>query len=187
MTVSMPHGPSLHGPNQNGGAPNSGGTTFASAQNAFQNAAKAITKKKSFTGPCNNDFAALGTNAAAVQADAANLDLENGANSTVLESSLWANTGAAAAAQAQYGQQTIGQYIAANPGTVAEAQLNGSTIYLNPAMITPGNYFQNLGTLLHEILHNVSGLDDSTIQSKLGLSTTAVSNNITQRLITDCF
>jgi len=40
--------------------------------------------------------------------------------------------------------------------------------------------------MLHEILHNVTGLTDGDIQSALGLGG-GVSNNITQRLIKDCF
>jgi len=164
-----------------------GGTTFATAQNAFQRAAKSIAKKKKFKKPCNQDFAALGTNSAAIQADAANLNIQNGVGSTVLEASLWAAGATAAAAAAQYGSQTIGQYIAQNPGTVAEAQMNGNTIYINSSLISASNFFQNLGVVLHEILHNVTGLDDPDIETKLGLPTSPVSDIITKKLIKDCF
>jgi RHS repeat-associated protein len=172
-------------PAQNGGG--GGGTNFKTAQGIFQKDAEKIANKKSFSKNCNGDFAALGTTADAVQADAANVDIENGAGSTALESSLFANTAAYAGAQAQYGSETIGQFMMQNPGTVAEAQLSGNAIYINPSLINPTNYYQNLGTVLHEILHNVTGLSDDQIQGALGLSTNQVSNNITQKLIKDCF
>jgi hypothetical protein len=172
-------------PQQNGGG--GGRTSFATAKDVFQGDAKRIANKKSFSKHCDSDFAALGTTAAAVQADAANLDVENGAGITALESSLYANTAGYASAQAQYGSETIGQFMTQNPGTVAEAQLNGNAIYINPSLIDPTNYFQNMGTVLHEILHNVTGMSDDQIQSALGLSTKQVSNNITQKLIKDCF
>ena len=54
-------------------------------------------------------------------------------------------------------------------------------------MINLNNYYQNLATVLHEILHNVTGLSDDAIQTALGLSTSQVSNNITQKLLKDCF
>jgi hypothetical protein len=109
-----------------------------------------------------------------------------GRASSILEASLYANTANAASAAAQYGNLTIGQFQAQNPGTVAQSQLNGNTVYINPSLINPGNFYQNLGTMLHEILHNVTGLTDGDIQSALGLGG-GVSNNITQRLIKDCF
>jgi RHS repeat-associated protein len=171
---------------QNGGG-GGGGTTFAAAKSAFQGDAKTIANKKNFKTPCNNDFAALGTSAAAVQADAANLDIENGAGSTSLQASLYANTAVAGNAATQFGNQTIGQFFSTNPGVAAEAQLNGNTIYINPSMINLNNYYQNLATVLHEILHNVTGLSDDAIQTALGLSTSQVSNNITQKLLKDCF
>ncbi|HWB82994.1 MAG TPA: hypothetical protein VG675_02555 [Bryobacteraceae bacterium] len=137
--------------------------------------------------PCNDDFSVLGTTAAAVQADASNVDIENGTDSAVLHASLCANTSSAAVAAAQFGNLTVGQYQAQNPGTVAQEQLNGSAIYINAALIDPNAYFQNLGVVLHEILHNITGLTDDAIQSAFGLPTNQPSNNITQKLIKDCF
>jgi hypothetical protein len=172
---------------QTGGSGSQTTGYFLPAKGAFQRAANSIAKKKNFKQPCNSDFAALGITMAAVEADAANLNIQNGYANTTLESSLYANTPQAASAVAQYGSETIGQYFAQNPSTVAEAQLNGNTIYINPALVNPNSYFQNLGVVLHEILHNVTGLTDNAIQSAFGLSTSGVSDNITQKLIKDCF
>ena len=54
-------------------------------------------------------------------------------------------------------------------------------------LIDPNNYYQDISIVLHEVLHNVTGMTDDMIQSALGLSTNAVSDNITQRLLKDCF
>jgi hypothetical protein len=70
---------------------------------------------------------------------------------------------------------------------VALAQLGGNNIYLNSSLINPNNYYQNIGTLLHELLHNITGITDQDLQGDLGLSQSSVSNNITQKLIKDCF
>jgi len=82
---------------------------------------------------------------------------------------------------------TVGSFFASNPGAVAVSQLGGSNIYVNPGLISPSNYFQNLGTAFHEVVHNVSGLTDSDIQRALGLGESPITNNITQKLIKDCF
>jgi hypothetical protein len=64
------------GVSQSGGG-GSGGS-FGAAQDSFQRAASRIAKQKTFKQPCDGDFSALGTTAAAVQAGAANVDIENG-------------------------------------------------------------------------------------------------------------
>ena len=162
-------------------------TSYKDARTAFQNDANNLAKKTKWKVPCNADFTALGTTAAAVQAAAGNVVFQNGTNSQVLEASLYANTPQAGAAAASFGGMTIGQFQTQNPGTVAQAQLNGITIYLNASLIDPSAYFQDIGIVLHELLHNVTGLSDGDIQSAFGLSTNQPSNNITQKLIKDCF
>ena len=124
---------------------------------------------------------------AAVQDGASSVKFENGTGSQTLEASLWANTPQQAGAAATYGSETIGQFQFAHPGTVAQAQLNGDTIYLNPALIDPTAFFQNAAIMLHELLHNVTGLTDQDIQSSLGLKIGQPSDNITQKLLKDCF
>lgn len=72
------------------------------------------------------------------------------------------------------------------PGTVAVSQLGGPKIYVNPTMINPHDYFQNLGLVFHEVLHNVTGLTDPDIQRAFGLDQDKPSSNIAQKLINDC-
>jgi len=160
---------------------------FSAAQDAFKRAAKALAKKN-FKQPCNDDFAAVGTNAAAVQAGAANAVFLNGVGSSVSLSSLYSSSPVQGVAQAGSGLTgTVGSLIASHSGTVAVAQLGGNNIYINSVLIDPKNYFQDISIVLHELLHNVTGLTDSDIQSAFGLSTKGVSDNITQKLLKDCF
>jgi hypothetical protein len=41
--------------------------------------------------------------------------------------------------------------------------------------------------VLHEVLHNVTGLTDPDIERKLGLPDNGPSDVITQKLLKDCF
>jgi hypothetical protein len=173
----------MYGDNQRGGG--NRGTTFAAAKGIFQSNAKTLAKKN-FRQPCENDFALLGTNGADVRLGAANVNIQNGTNSSVLKADLYANTTLYAAAQAQFGATTVGQYQQLNPGTVAQAELKGNDIYINSSLIDPYAYYQNLGVTLHEILHNVTGLTDPDIQTKFFGKSGGLSDDITQKLIKDC-
>ncbi len=164
------------------------GTKFPIAQGYFQMLAKSLSKKK-YSQKCNTDFAAVGTSANAIAAGAASAVFLNGVNSSVPLSSLYANSpvpGVAQAGSALTG--TVGSVIAA-PGTVAVAQLGGSNIYLNSAQVNtgPNAFYQDISVLLHELLHNVTGLTDSDIQKDLGLQESNITDNITQKLLKDCF
>ncbi len=63
----------------------------------------------------------------------------------------------------------------------------GQDIYINSARINPSDYYDNLAIVLHEVLHNVTSLTDGDIQGAFGLSTNRVTNNITLKLLKDCF
>jgi hypothetical protein len=81
---------------------------------------------------------------------------------------------------------TVGDKLT-KPGVVAVASLVNHDIFVNPSMIKASDYYFNLGTDLHEVLHNITGLTDEEMQSKLGLTVGAPSVNITNKLILDCF
>jgi hypothetical protein len=88
---------------------------------------------------------------------------------------------------------TVGSFIASHAGTVGVAQLGKPFVYLNASLIDPGAYFQNLAIVLHEVLHNVTGLTDSDLQRLLGLPSqdengrAVPTDNVTKRLLGDCF
>ena len=151
-------------------------------------AAKDLSKKKLDKKNCQKDLAALGVTADQVRQGAADANILNGVGSTVPLSSLYATSpNPIVQRNASSVPGTVGSFLAANPGAVAVSQLGGSNIYVNPGLINLGNYFQNLGTAFHEVLHNVSGLTDPDIQRALALNENAPSDNITQKLIKDCF
>ncbi len=167
-----------------GGCRSSGNT---SGVGAFSNAAKDLSKKKLDKKNCQKDLAALGVSADQIRSGASAANIINGVGSTVPLSSLYATSpNPLVQRNANSVPGTVGSFFASNPGAVAVSQLGGSNIYVNPGLINPGNYFQNLGTAFHEVVHNVSGLTDSDIQRALGLEESPITNNITQKLIRDC-
>ncbi len=167
--------------------------TFSAAQAAFQNDAKALAKKK-FGKNCEKDFTAVGVTDSQVQAGASSAVFINGNGSNVTMSSLYATSPVPSVRQAgSTVTGTVDAFIFSHPGTVAVAQLGGPDIYLNAALINPTDYYTDIATVLHELLHNVSGLTDPDIQNDLGLPTVdkngnpISSDNITKKLLKDCF
>jgi hypothetical protein len=82
--------------------------------------------------------------------------------------------------------QTIANEFARNPnGLTADTVLNGSTIFINPALIG-GNLTSNEGLLFHETLHEL-GMVDTDIQAALGIRVDGKNTrNITTTLQKDC-
>jgi hypothetical protein len=171
---------------------------FSVALAAFQNAASQIEGTGSFSAQCDKDLAAVGASPAALQAAASTADFQNGIGSSATVASLY--SGAATPIVGQLGANspgTIGQVFAGSPlGVVAEAQLGGNNIYLNGPLIsgllngtyqlTGGAAFNVTAVVMHELLHNLTGLTDPEIQTDLGLTQSAVTDNISQKLATDC-
>jgi len=181
---------------QNGGGGNGQGSTFAAGQQAFQYAANSIAGAN-FTPTCDADFTAVGkatgganvdVSAETITAAAGSATFLNANGSTTAMQSLYASSPVQGVQQAgNLVTGTVGSFVASNPGTVAVAQMGGSAIYINSIYINPASVTQNLGIVLHELLHNVSGLTDGDIQDALGIEQTNVTDNITQKLIADCF
>ena len=173
------HAPDL--PAEGPGGGNSSGI------DALAQAAKDLSKKKLDKKNCQKDLAELGVSADQIRSGAGAANIINGVGSTVPLSSLYATSpNPLVQRNANSVTGTVGSYLASNPGVVAVSQLGGSNIYVNPGLISPGNYFQNLGTAFHEVVHNVTGLTDPDIQRALGLNESPISENITQKLIRDC-
>jgi hypothetical protein len=183
------------------------GGVAAAAQNApdpnlanANSALKQVRKNKFNKKPCQKDLNAINnapfakpTTPATMQAGAQNAQLFNGTTSNALRSSLYANSSPAAfrSAQAVFGNQTISQTMAANPGIEALSVLGGNSIYLNPGMTAlsaTNTFWDNAAMIAHEVVHNVSGLGDDQIQSALGLRVNLNNTkNISDKLKRDCF
>jgi RHS repeat-associated protein len=153
----------------------------------IKNAAKDLAKKKLDNKNCQNDLAALGVTVDQVIAGAESANIMNGVGSTVTLSSLYANSPDPNIQKiANTITGTVGDKLA-TPGAVAVAQLGGPAIYVDPAKFNVSAYWQNISIVLHEVLHNVTGLTDPDIQRKLGLDENQPSDNITKKLKKDCF
>ena len=160
------------------------GAEMSSANDALKQVQKVKFNKK----PCRQDLNALHTTPQAMQAGAQNAQLFNGTTSNALRSSLYSGLkDAYASAQAQFGSQTISQAMAIDPNTVALSALEGNSIFVNPALMQSGTFWNNAANIAHEVAHNVTGLTDSEIQDRLGLTVQKDTTNISDKLKKDCF
>ena len=80
---------------------------------------------------------------------------------------------------------TVGSTLA-QPGAEAVAQLGGPDIYINSSSISSTDFYGNQGLVLHEVMHNITGLTDADIQKALGLSQQSDTSNIANKLVSDC-
>lgn len=98
------------------------------------------------------------------------------------------NSPAFAANSALYGDLTVEGYMLQGflKGVAAVAQSPGNNIYINAGWVNGMTSSQQEAMLLHELLHNITGSVDSVLQGDLGLSTTAPSQNIGDKLEKDC-
>ena len=86
------------------------------------------------------------------------------------------------------GNVTIAQWFSAF-GVQAMADVCGNRIFVNPGMFQSGDLSWNAATVLHELIHNVTGKIDQILQVQLfalgGVSFNT--GNITQKIKDDCF
>jgi RHS repeat-associated protein len=176
-------------------------TAFARATDRLNDARNAIDNMdSSSTAPnCQADLDALSKasgdsdiSIASIQGVLDSTDFKDGTTSQLPVSALYGSAVAAGASyqrqqDRKYGKgQTIAKEFARNPnGLSADTVLNGSTIFINPALIT-NNLWGNEGLLLHEALHEL-GLQDGQIQKALGFSEDPKNTkNISTKLQHDC-
>ncbi len=141
---------------------------------------------------CNRDFALVGTNADTVRAYAAEAEFFDGTIDSTTLQDLYVNSpipGVRQGGSSKIG--TVADDMAAHPGIVAEAELGSHRIFLNYHLISPRG-FSHTAVVLHELLHNISGLTDSDLQPIFSTVDKNVmeentTNNITLHLIRDCY
>jgi hypothetical protein len=96
------------------------------------------------------------------------------------------------AAAVQYGNQTVQAYLTGTGAGINAAAVScagGNTVFLNYNNFGGAAPSTNEAILMHEALHNFTGLSDYQIQSTLsgyGLSDSDSSNNITALLEQKC-
>ncbi len=92
------------------------------------------------------------------------------------------------AAVQQYGNQTIQNYLATH-NDAAVASAGGNLVFLNYHQFGGQLPLDNEATIMHEALHNATGMTDMQLQTALqsfGLKVGASSNNITNLMSKDC-
>jgi hypothetical protein len=82
---------------------------------------------------------------------------------------------------------TVQQNFLNNPNTNAMAVLGGNGIYINPGYFGASSLYLDVGTVMHELLHNLTGLTDDQIESNLGITNAVGSYGITIQLLANCF
>ena len=116
----------------------------------------------------------------ALSAAAVDVDFKNSQANTALISSAYGSTSLGALAQSRYDNQyasylktnhlthlTIGGYFAADPSINAWTPPGGGIIYFDPSRLNTSFGSQNQGLIMHELLHEVWGLDDKDIMNEL--------------------
>lgn len=155
---------------------------MAAATDALNRLQKDKLNKK----PCTHDLDQLGLEPSDIHVGAEQANLINGVGDNTPMSSLYAtapNPDLVSHAASVPG--TVGQNLAM-PGHIAVSQLGGHNIYVNPSRIDPLNFFENKANMMHEVIHNMTGLTDADIQRALGLSQDQPSSNISRKLKQDC-
>jgi hypothetical protein len=193
------------GPTQTVGNYNTvfGTINFTGAQFYIHAAELGLAGKTSFSAGCENGLAKLGANVTpqALAAAAPGLNVANGTTSTTLIGAAYGNAAIGNAAQVQYNLQYafyLGNYGLANLniaemfmlslGLTAWTPFGGGTMYINPYWMNPSytNVNQDMALVMHELLHEVFGLDDTDIQKALLGKAGGPTENITQWLLTNC-
>jgi hypothetical protein len=177
-------------PSQASGGMTRGSGKFAQAQQALSSLLGDFYQEfmAGLGTDCENDLAAVGISDSAVATASLKTNILDGLTTVSNYAfDVYGNSPLYAAAAAQYGSEMMVQYMSLNPNTAAVSQLSGNNIYINASWVNGMNTPQQEGLLLHEMIHNITGLTDGDIQSKLGLPTNAASQNIGDKLQKDCF
>jgi hypothetical protein len=82
---------------------------------------------------------------------------------------------------------TIAEKLAKEPGVMAMSSLGGNEIFIRPMYVNQVGSGWLAATMMHELLHNITGLTDPDLQRSLGLPEANDTRNITVRLLADCF
>jgi RHS repeat-associated protein len=175
-------------------APGANGVaSYFLALNAARAAQSGVAKLKD-SQPCDQVLSNLGMTFQDLQAAVAFESFSDGTTSTTTMASLFMNSSPAnqALGAAQYGGQTVQSYFGgAGSGAAVVACAGCNLIFLNNNQFGGASNPTNEAILMHEALHNFTGLTDYQIQSTLSgtpfnLQMGVSSNNITALMESKC-
>jgi hypothetical protein len=171
--------------------PTSGGSYIASVfqwidARATADAAAAkvaqISGDNLWSAGCEKDLGAVGVTNAQLEQAAQNVNFQNGYNNNTLVSSLYPSPANSSISPTL----TVGQQFQ-NPTVNAEASLVSDTVFLSPGYFSSVSVYLASGTIMHELLHTITGQTDQTLESDLGITAPNGSVAITIKLLGDCF
>jgi len=167
-----------------------GGVSEGAAADGLTKAKRAARRlsKRRFSASCERTLSKLGTSANDIRGGARRAVVLDGTVSTELYSSLYKGEAARAgeALERLHPGLTVGEYLRTHPNTGAISDLNGNRIFVRPSYFDFVGQGYALAVVMHELLHNVTGLTDDRIQGLLGLPAAGGSRNITLQLLVDC-
>jgi hypothetical protein len=166
-------------------APSHPAATWNDALPKLQDARDKIINM-SFSEGCKDILGTVGVTPAQIVQAAGAAQFLDALTSTETRASLYSNTSAAAAAASQYGRQTIQQWFLSESGVMAAADLSGFRIFFRPSGVDVGDLLFNSSLLMHELIHNITGLSDEVIKGKMGLYG-ATSDWISTQIYIKCF
>jgi len=174
-------------------APGTQGTSsYFLALNRAKAAQSGVQKLKDKQ-PCDDVLDTFHMTFQDLQSAVGNEVFADGTQSSVTMVSLFGNSSQTnqTLAAAQYGNQTVQSYLAGQgSGAAAIACAGCSSVFLNFNNFGGGVLMDSEAVLMHEALHNVTGLSDLQLQKALsgfGLKAGDSSNNITNLIATKCF
>lgn len=114
-------------------------------------------------------------------------NIQNGVGSAIKMSSLYATSPVASVVQAGKGLAgTVGTKLA-EPGVDAISQLGRPNIWINPSQFLNDPNF-NLATIVHEVIHNVTGVTDGDLYKDFGITkANPKPSDITNAIEKKCF
>lgn len=171
-------------PAAEGGAARTG-ISFISAFWIASRAADKIATKNNWKSDCEQLLAKLGTSGAAISEAAGRVLFIEAPGSTITMASLYANSALSQVAIGQYGTETIASYIQRLP-TKALAQLNGNRVYINQ-FYWGDSIYDDKSTVMHELVHNVTGLTDPDIDRALNADISKDAKPFSELLKHKCF
>jgi hypothetical protein len=145
-------------------------------------------KNGGFGPDCDKTLAAMGTSMGAlIEQMTERMSIVNGRTSTVSVTQLGFGD-LVPSLPAAVGPMTVATFLELFPQQ-AMAELGGNRIFINPEAFLKSDPTWNSATLLHELIHNVTGKWDQQLQSDLfGLGGVSLNTgNVTQKIKDDCF
>jgi RHS repeat-associated protein len=147
-------------------------------------AATILATKTVWPPQCVKDLADVKMTPLQLEQAALMVQFEDGFGSSVLVSSLYPSP----ASNSINPTLTVGQDFQNHPNQHAESSLVSDTIFLNPTYFSSIDIGLAVGTIMHELLHTGTAMDDTTLASDLDISLAGIgSYAITIKLLGDCF